>query len=185
MTASIDFPFRALSLALTLAFTSAWPTRAQMVTGAAMEDFGKSFGLSVKGWSVQQTACSLGANALWPGEEATFTFFVKPGQPYRGPVKVDVIHYGTRGKPGDWWKPVVFKIADISSATVVTLYLLPARLAKLRPKLWQELKVGTRIVAHDFALDDWKPQETVELEGHRLFIWTVTEAQKRGEYEKQ
>ena len=115
MTTSIHFPFCALSLALTLAVTSAWPARAQMVTGAAMEDFGKSFGLSAKGWSVQQTACSLGANALWPGEEAAFTFFVKPGQPYKGPVKVDVIHYGTRGKPGDWWKPVVFKIADTSS----------------------------------------------------------------------
>lgn len=74
---------------------------------------------------------------------------------------------------------------DISSATVVTLYLLPARLAKLRPKLWKELKVGTRIVAHDFDLDDWKPEETLELEGHRLFFWTVKEPQKRGEYEKQ
>jgi len=31
---------------------------------------------------------------------------------------VDVIHYGTKGKPGDWWKPVVFKIADTSSTTV-------------------------------------------------------------------
>jgi len=75
--------------------------------------------------------------------------------------------------------------ADISSATVVTLYLLPARLAKLRPKLWKELKVGTRIVAHDFDLDDWKPDQTMELEGHRLFFWTVKEAQKNGEYEKQ
>lgn len=115
---SIRFPLRALSLASMIALTSAWSARAQMVTGAAMEDFSKSFGLSGNGWSVQQTACSLGANALWPGEEATFTFFVKPGQPYRGPVKVDVIHYGTKGKPGDWWKPVVFKIADTSSATV-------------------------------------------------------------------
>ncbi len=74
---------------------------------------------------------------------------------------------------------------DISSATVVTLYLLPARLAKLRPKLWKELKVGTRIVAHDFDLDDWKPEETVDLEGHQLFFWTVTTAQKQNEKQKQ
>ncbi len=74
---------------------------------------------------------------------------------------------------------------DISTATVVTLYLLPARLTRLRPKLWKELKVGTRIVAHDFALDDWKPEETLELNGRRLFFWTVREAQKRGEYEQQ
>ena len=105
-------------LTLLLVCLSATPARTQMVTGSGMEDFAKSFGISAKGWSVQQTACSLGANALWPGEEATFTFFVKPGQPYKGPLKMDVIHYGTNGKPGDWWKPVVFKIADTSSSTV-------------------------------------------------------------------
>ena len=68
-----------LLLALLLTGLSALPVRAQMVTGSGMEDFAKSFGISAKGWSVEQTACSLGANALWPGEEAEFTFFVKPG----------------------------------------------------------------------------------------------------------
>ena len=92
--------------------------RSQMVTGSRMEDFAKTFGISAQGWSVQQIGCSLGANALWPGDEATFTFHVQPGQPYKGPVKIDVIQYGTKGKPGDWWKPIVFKIADTSSSTV-------------------------------------------------------------------
>ena len=91
---------------------------AQMVTGSQMENFGGAFGLSARGWSVQETSCSLGANALWPGEEVTFTFFVKPGQSYKGPLKMDVIQYGTKGKPGDWWRPIVFKIADTSSSTV-------------------------------------------------------------------
>jgi len=62
---------------------------------------------------------------------------------------------------------------DISPATVVTLYLLPARLTRLRPKLWKELKPGTRIVAHDFDLGDWQPEKTVEFDGHRLFFWTI------------
>lgn len=62
---------------------------------------------------------------------------------------------------------------DITPATVVTLYLLPARLTKLRPKLWRELRPGTRIVAHDFDLGDWKPEKTLELETHRLFLWTI------------
>ena len=92
--------------------------RAQMTTGSDMTDFAETFGISAKDWSVQETSCSLGANALWPGEEATFTFFVKLGQPYKGPLKVDVIQYGTKGKPGDWWKPIVFKIADTSSSTL-------------------------------------------------------------------
>ena len=95
-----------------------FPARAQMVTGSGMEDFAQSFGISAKDWTVEQTGCSLGANALWPGEEATFTFFLKPGQAFKGWARVDVIQYGTRGKPGDWWKPVVFKIADTSTTTV-------------------------------------------------------------------
>jgi predicted O-methyltransferase YrrM len=39
--------------------------------------------------------------------------------------------------------------ADIREATVVTLYLLPAVNARLRPKLLRELRPGTRIVSHD------------------------------------
>jgi len=123
---------------LILAFlfvASAWPARAQMTTGSAMEDFGKSFGISAKGWSVQQTACSLGANALWPGEEATFTFFLKAGQPYKGPLKVDVVQYGTKGKPGDWWKPVVFKIADTSFTTVNVDLPAEGSVVTVQPKI--------------------------------------------------
>ena len=113
----------------------ALPTRAQMVTGPAMEDFNQTFGISARGWSVEQTACSLGANALWPGEEATFTFFIKPGQPYQGPMKVDVIHYGTRGKPGDWWKPVVFKLAATSSSTVEVALPAEGALVTVKPRI--------------------------------------------------
>lgn len=47
--------------------------------------------------------------------------------------------------------------ADISEATVVTLYLLQSVNLRLRPKLFQELKPGTRIVSHDFDMGDWKP----------------------------
>jgi len=98
-------------LLLPLTLTS----HAQMVTGANMEDFGKTFGVTARGWSVQQTGCSLGANALWPGEEAEFTFFIRPAEAFQGALHVHVVQYGTRGKPGDWWKPTVFKIADVSS----------------------------------------------------------------------
>ncbi len=97
---------------------SAFPVFAQMVTGPAMENFDASFGISARDWSVEQTACSLGANALHPGEEASFTFHLQPGKPFQGRLRVDVVHYGTRGTPGDWWKPVVFKIADTSSSTL-------------------------------------------------------------------
>src|SRR4026208_698672 len=42
--------------------------------------------------------------------------------------------------------------ADFKDATVITLYLLPDLNVKLRPKLWNELKPGTRIVSHQFEM---------------------------------
>jgi hypothetical protein len=52
----------------------------------------------------------------------------------------------------------VFK-ADISKATVVTLYLLPGMMVNLRPKILNELKPGTRVVSHDYTFDDWAADE--------------------------
>lgn len=63
--------------------------------------------------------------------------------------------------------------ADIRNATVVTLYLLPDVNLKLRPKLLKDLKPGTRIVSHSFDMGDWKPDKEVEVNGSRLFLWTV------------
>ena len=62
---------------------------------------------------------------------------------------------------------------DISDATVVTLYLLPSLNLKLIPKLNKELKPGTRIVSHAFDMGDWKPEQTVEVDGRRVFFWTI------------
>lgn len=74
--------------------------------------------------------------------------------------------------------------ADISKATVITLYVLPDFMEKLRPKLLRELKPGTRIVAHDYYMSDWYPDRQAELnvpekkaangtEKAYLYLWTV------------
>ena len=63
--------------------------------------------------------------------------------------------------------------ADFREATVVTLYLLPDLNEKLRPKLWAELKPGTRIVSHQFEMGNWKPEKTVELNGRTIYFWTI------------
>jgi len=63
--------------------------------------------------------------------------------------------------------------ANFREATVVTLYLLPDLNEKLRPKLWAELKPGTRIVSHQFEMGKWKPEKTVELNGRTIYFWTV------------
>jgi len=44
---------------------------------------------------------------------------------------------------------------DIREASVVTVYLLPRGMNKLRSKLLDELKPGTRVVAHDYQFQGW------------------------------
>jgi SAM-dependent methyltransferase len=63
---------------------------------------------------------------------------------------------------------------DISEATVVSLYLLPSLNLKLRPTLWRTLKPGTRIVSHDFDMGDWKPEQTLTVDGATVYYWTIT-----------
>jgi SAM-dependent methyltransferase len=63
--------------------------------------------------------------------------------------------------------------ADIKEASVVTLYLLTSLNLKLRPKLWRDLKPGTRIVSHSFDMGDWKPEKQMEVNGHTIYFWTV------------
>ena len=68
--------------------------------------------------------------------------------------------------------------ADFHDATVVTLYLLPEVNIRLRPKLLKELKVGTRIVSHQFDMGEWKPDKQVNMDWRTLYLWTVTEQAK-------
>ena len=63
---------------------------------------------------------------------------------------------------------------DISEASVVSLYLLPSLNLKLRPTLWRTLKPGTRIVSHDFDMGDWKPEQTLNVDGATVYYWTIT-----------
>jgi hypothetical protein len=102
----------------------------QMVTGEQMEDFAKVFsleGAQARDWTAYETACSVPANVLWPGDEAAFTFCIENhgDHPIRGPGRIHVVRYGTRGRPGDVWKPQVFKIADVE--TVILDVNVPAQ----------------------------------------------------------
>src|SRR5215471_3451885 len=64
--------------------------------------------------------------------------------------------------------------ANISEATVVTLYLLQSINERLRPKLIRELKPGTRIVSHMFNMGpEWPPEKTLEIGGSRIYLWTI------------
>ncbi len=61
---------------------------------------------------------------------------------------------------------------DFSSATVVTLYLLPDLNLRLRPKLLQ-MRPGTRVVSHMFKMQDWEPDETSYLVNTPAYLWIV------------
>jgi ribosomal protein L11 methylase PrmA len=64
---------------------------------------------------------------------------------------------------------------DLKEASVVTLYLLPEVNLRLRPKLWSELKPGTRVVSHAFDMGDWKPEKTIQVEGRTIYYWVIPE----------
>jgi protein-L-isoaspartate O-methyltransferase len=66
--------------------------------------------------------------------------------------------------------------ADISEATVVTLYLLQSINERLRPKLVRELKPGTRVVSHVFNMGpEWPPQREFMVGPNRIFLWTIAD----------
>ena len=68
----------------------------------------------------------------------------------------------------------IFQV-DFTGATVVTLYLLPSLNLKLRPTLLR-MKPGTRVVSHAFSMDDWRPDQTDNVEGRTAYLWIVPAA---------
>jgi SAM-dependent methyltransferase len=73
--------------------------------------------------------------------------------------------------------------ANFREATVVTLFLLPSINLKLRPKLLQDLKPGTRVVSNTFDMGTWRPEKEQSLPGadddeigslsHKFFLWKI------------
>jgi SAM-dependent methyltransferase len=79
---------------------------------------------------------------------------------------------------------------DLSSATVVTLYMLPWFNKAVRPNLQKMLTPGARIVAHDFGIEGWPPDDTQKLPGivetpggykhqHVLYLWRIESQSQR------
>ncbi len=61
---------------------------------------------------------------------------------------------------------------DFSSATVVTLYLLPELNLRLRPTILK-MQPGTRVVSHSFRMDDWEPDERSLSDDDVAYLWIV------------
>jgi precorrin-6B methylase 2 len=65
---------------------------------------------------------------------------------------------------------------DLSKASVITLYLLPEMNERLVPQL-NKMKPGSRIVAHDYAIEGYTPVKTVtkmskqDAVEHYIYLW--------------
>lgn len=74
---------------------------------------------------------------------------------------------------------VVFKVenifdTDFSRANIIAMYLFPDINIKLRPAFLDKLEPGSRIVSHDFGMDEWKPdQQHGRMEDHAVYLWIV------------
>jgi precorrin-6B methylase 2 len=62
--------------------------------------------------------------------------------------------------------------ADLSGANVIALYISPGVMSRLKPRLL-DLRPGTRIVSHNFTLEDWEPDETIRVENRTAHLWVV------------
>ncbi|HWV53266.1 SAM-dependent methyltransferase [Pseudorhodoplanes sp.] len=73
---------------------------------------------------------------------------------------------------------VEFKIAnlfeqDLSKADVMAMYLLTDINLRLRPKILDTMRPGTRIVSHAFDMGDWKPEVHENVNGRNVYFWIV------------
>jgi precorrin-6B methylase 2 len=75
------------------------------------------------------------------------------------------------------------RTADLSEATVLTLYLLPEVNLMIRPNIWKQMKPGSRVVSHDFDMGDWPPVKIENVKDasgwdHTLYFWHVENRKK-------
>jgi 2-polyprenyl-3-methyl-5-hydroxy-6-metoxy-1,4-benzoquinol methylase len=68
--------------------------------------------------------------------------------------------------------------SDVRQASIVALYMLPDVNLKLRPKLQNELKPGSRIVTHGFAMGNWQPTKVEEVDGEKIYLWVLPAGKK-------
>jgi SAM-dependent methyltransferase len=62
---------------------------------------------------------------------------------------------------------------DLREASIVSIYLLSNINLKLRSKLFNELRPGSRVISHDFNMDRWLADKSVSRGNHSLFLWTI------------
>ena len=73
--------------------------------------------------------------------------------------------------------------ADLSRADVVIIYLVTSLNEKLRPRLEKFLRVGARVISHDYAVPGWKParvEKTDDRHTHLIYVYEMPPAKVSG-----
>ena len=61
----------------------------------------------------------------------------------------------------------------ISEATVIALYLPPSINLKLRPRLLNELRPGSRVVSQSYNMAGWHADARAEVRGIDIYLWVI------------
>jgi cyclopropane fatty-acyl-phospholipid synthase-like methyltransferase len=141
---------------------------AEVKTGDVLYDLG-----SGDGRIVIRAAKKYGARAV--GIEADSTLITKA----RAAAEAEGVSHLVEFRAEDALK------ADLSPATVITLYMLPWFNEAMKPSFKKYLKPGSRIVAHDFGIEGWEPDKTIKLPEpelknggykhyHTIYLWRIT-----------
>lgn len=64
----------------------------------------------------------------------------------------------------------------LGAAGIVSLYLLPLVNKLLASRLRSELRPGSRIVGHAFAMPGWAPAAHEVVDGRQVYLWVVPTA---------
>ena len=72
--------------------------------------------------------------------------------------------------------------ADLTQATVITLYLTTSGNERLRPKMEKEIKNKTHIVSHDFRITKWSPSIKEEFYSHSIYLYVMPDAGTKKEH---
>jgi SAM-dependent methyltransferase len=69
---------------------------------------------------------------------------------------------------------------DLSPASVVTLYLYPAATLRLRSVILRQMKPGSRVLSHNYAMGNWQPDRIEKLTdatglSRTIYLWRIVE----------
>ncbi|MFP4013384.1 MAG: methyltransferase domain-containing protein [Chitinispirillaceae bacterium] len=61
----------------------------------------------------------------------------------------------------------------LASATVVVMYLMPEVNIQIRPKLFNELRPGTKVISYDFNMGEWEADSVIQIKKSTAYMWIM------------